>query len=161
MAKEDLTEDRLRQLIRLDKRVVNPNAKEKPEGRHLRTDYRVVSIDGEYEFAMFTRQSARLATSYSAGIRWLPAGAESVMLVRCNGSSHEHTNSIEGDKLSFVCHVHTATERYLAINKRDEGYAEHAAAYTDLQGAFLHLLELCNITGFGGESESDNQLRLL
>lgn len=161
MAKEDLTEDRLRHLIRLDKRVVNPNAKQRPEGRHLRTDYRVVSVEGGVEFAMFTRQSSRLATSYSAGLRWLPPGEESVMLVRCNGSSHEHTNSIEGDKLSFVCHVHTATERYLSINKRDEGYAEYASAYSDLPGALLHLLEICNVTGFGAESESGNQLRLL
>ena len=140
---------------------MNPNAREKIEGRHVRIDYRAVSTDGRHEFAIFTRQSTRLSTSYSAGIRWLPAGSESVTLVRCNGSSHEHTNSIEGDKISYVCHVHVAMERYLSVNKRDEGFAEHTAAYADLSGAFLHLLELCNISGFDEIKVSGNQTRLL
>ncbi|NPT58681.1 DUF6978 family protein [Paraburkholderia elongata] len=161
MAKEDLTEDRIHELMRIAKQVTNPRARQKVEGRHLRTDYHVVSMDGKHEFAMFTRQSTKLPTSYSAGIRWIPSGAESVMLVRCNGSSHEHTNSIEGDKMSYVCHVHVATERYLSVNKRDEGFAEHTAAYTDLGGAFLHLLEICNISGFDEDEESGNQMRLL
>jgi hypothetical protein len=147
MAKEHLTDARLDALIRMEKKVTNPQAKQKTEGRHLRTDYRVVSRDSKHEFALYTRQSTRLRTSYSAGLRWLPRDSEGVMLMRCNGPSHEHANVLEGDKISFKCHVHIARERYLSGNKRDEAYAEATDEYEDLSGALLHLIKACNISG--------------
>jgi hypothetical protein len=147
MEKEHLTDLRLGELIRMEKKVTNPHARQKTEGRHLRTDYRVVSRDSKHEFALYTRQSTRLRTSFSAGLRWLPRDSEGVMLMRCNGPSHEHTNALEGDKISFKCHVHVATERYLAGNKRDEAYAEATEEYEDLSGALLHLVKTCNISG--------------
>ncbi len=117
MSKEHLTDVRIDELIRMEKKVTNPHARQKTVGRHLRTDYRVVSRDHRHEFSLYTRQSTRLRTSYSADLRWLPGDSEGVTLMRCNGSSHEHTNAFEGDKISFKCHVHVATERYLCANK--------------------------------------------
>jgi hypothetical protein len=77
----------------------------------------------------------------------LPRDSEGVMLMRCNGPSHEHTNVLEGDKISFKCHVHVARERYLSGNKRDEAYAEATDEYEDLSGALLRLVKACNISG--------------
>lgn len=159
MAKEDLTDARLSELIGMAKRVANPGARERAEGRHLRTDYRVVSVEGNHEFSLFTRQSTRLHASYSAGLRWLRRGRESVMLVRCNGPSHEHTNAFEGDKISFGCHIHIATARYLCANRSEEGFAEPTRAYINLAGALLHLAEMCNIGGF--DAGNDPQIKLL
>jgi hypothetical protein len=164
MAKEDLNDARLHELIVMSKRVTNPGARERVEGRHLRTDYRVLSADGRHEFALFTRQSTRLRTSYSAGLRWLRHGRESVMLVRCNGASHEHTNAIEGDRISFRCHIHLATGRYLSTNRSEEGFAQATRAYSDLAGALLHLVEMCNIVGFAARpvaGSGDPQFKLL
>lgn len=119
---------------------------------HERVDFKVVSVDGQHEFALYTRQSTRLKASFSAGIRWLPRGEEGVMLVRCNGSSHEHTNAMEREVIAFQCHVHVATERYLSASKRDEGYAVSTSAYNDLPGALLHLIDMCNIMGFNEDA---------
>lgn len=148
MAKEDITDDRLRSLLALPKRVINPRARMKVEGRHERVDFKVISLDEQHEFALYTRQSTKLKSSFSAGLRWLPRGEESVMLVRCNGSSHEHRNVMEDEVIAFRCHIHMATERYLSTCKRDEGFAMGTDAYTDLPGALAHLVSVCNIIGF-------------
>ena len=158
MAKEDLTDARLSELITMAKRISNPGARERVEGRHLRMDYRVVSVEGRHEFSLFTRQSTRLQSSYSAGLRWLRHGRESVMLVRCNGASHEHTNALEGDKISFGCHIHIATARYLSTSRSEEGFAEPTRAYTNLAGALSHLVEMCNISGFDAGNDPQNKL---
>ncbi|QBQ96072.1 DUF6978 family protein [Paraburkholderia pallida] len=157
MAKEDLTDARLSELIGMAKRVANPGARERVEGRHLRIDYRVVSVEGSHEFSLFTRQSTRLRASYSAGLRWLRQGRESVMLVRCNGPSHEHTNALEGDKISFGCHIHIATAHYLCANRSEEGFAEPTRAYANLAGALSHLVEMCNIRGFGAGNDPHSE----
>lgn len=80
------------------------------------------------------------------------------MLMRCNGSSHEHGNQLEGNKISFGCHVHIATERYLSIGKRDEGFAEAVAGYNNVIGALRHLVGLCNIEGLDPRDNGSSQL---
>ena len=59
MGIETLTDERIAQLLACPKRVENPQAREKQEGKHLRRDFRVVSDGGEHRFALFTRQSTR------------------------------------------------------------------------------------------------------
>jgi len=118
-----LTDEQIAAFLEMPKRVENPNAKARSEGRHSRRDFRVVSTDGFQEFALFTRQSLLLPQGFSAGLRWLAKSGDSVMLMRCNGSDHPHANSIEHDKFEPVCHIHQATERYLAVGKKSEGYA--------------------------------------
>jgi len=80
------------------------------------------------------------------------------MLMRCNGSSHEHGNQIEGTKISFVCHVHIATERYLSVGKRDEGFAKPTAGYNSAIGALRRLVESCNIEGLDPRDNGTAQL---
>ena len=55
-------------------------------------------------------------------------------LLRCNGRSHQHTNSIEGDTF-YDFHIHMATERYQQIGSREDSYAEVTNEYSDFQGA--------------------------
>lgn len=55
-------------------------------------------------------------------------------LRRCNGRSHQHTNSIEGDTF-YDFHIHTATERYQQIGAREDSYAEITREYSDFSGA--------------------------
>lgn len=67
MGIETLTDDKIVQLLGCPKRVENLQAREKSEGKHLRRDYRVVSEDGEHRFALFTRQSTRIAKASAPG----------------------------------------------------------------------------------------------
>ena len=153
MASDTFTDEQIAQLMALAKRVENPSAKSKNEGKHIRRDFRVVSTDGAHQFALFTRQSSLLPQGFSAGLRWLAKSGESVMLMRCNGSDHPHTNSIERDRFEPACHIHQATERYLAVGQKVEGYASLTTAYRTLEGALHHIVQRCNITGLKTEPD--------
>ena len=147
MATEILTDAQINSLIAMPKRVENPGAKTRTEGKHTRRDYRVQSEDGKHEFALFVRQSTVLPEGFSAGLRWLAKSGEAVMLARFNGPSHPHSNKLEGERFEFKCHVHQATERYLAAGKKGEGYAEPSKEYKTLNGALHCLVKRCNIAG--------------
>lgn len=153
MTPDTLTDAQIAELVAMPKRAENPNAKTRSEGRHSRRDFRIISTDGVHEFALFVRQSLLLPQGFSAGLRWLAKSGESVMLMRCNGSDHPHTNGIERDKLESVCHIHQATERYLAVGKKSEGYAQSTREYRTLNGALHHIVRQCNITGLKTEPD--------
>jgi hypothetical protein len=64
-------------------------------------------------------------------------------LTRYNGDHGEHTNDLEGTKLTGM-HIHKATERYqLHPGYRDEHFAEPTERYADLRGAIDCALEDC------------------
>ena len=157
MGIETLTDDKIAQLLAVPKRVENPQAREKPEGQHLRRDYRVVSDDGEHRFALFTRQSTRITEGFSAGLLWHAKTGEDVMLLRCNGSDHPHPNVLERERIEFQCHVHLATERYIQANRKSEGYAEETQAYHTLAGALHHLVQRAHIQGLKTDPDGAQQ----
>ncbi len=147
MGIETLTDEKIAQLLACLKRVENPQARERQEGKHSRRDYRVVSEDGQHRFGLFTRQSARIVDGFSAGLLWYAKTGEEVMLLRCNGSDHLHPNVLERERIEFQTHVHLATERYIQANRKSEGYAEETQAYNTLTGALHHLVLRANIHG--------------
>jgi hypothetical protein len=153
MATEILTDAQISLLIAMPKRVENPGAKTRTVNKHTQRDYRVQSEDGKHTFALFVRQSTVLPDGFSAGLRWLAKSGEDVMLVRFNGPNHPHSNKLEGERFEFKCHVHQATERYLAAGKKDEGYAEPSGEYKTLNGALHCLVKRCNIAGLNTEPD--------
>ena len=153
MGIETLTDDKIAQLLTAPKRVENPQARERLEGKHLRRDYRVASEDGEHRFALFTRQSTKISDGFSAGLLWHAKTGEDVMLLRCNGSDHPHPNALERERIAFQCHVHLATERYIQANRKSEGYAQETQAYHTLAGALHHLVQRAHIQGLKTEPD--------
>lgn len=153
MATTVLTDSDIDALLKLPKRVENPGAKQRTEGKHFRKDYRVFSEDGKSEFALFVRQSTVMPDSFSVGLRWLPKSGEDVMLIRFNGPNHPHSNALEGERFEFVCHVHQATERYLAAGKKDEGFAVQSSDYTTISGALHCLMRRCVIAGLSTQAD--------
>jgi hypothetical protein len=151
-----LTDPEIDALLGMPKRVENPGAKLRTVNKHTQRDFRVVSTDGKHEFALFVRQSTVLPDSFSAGLRWLSKSGEDVMLARFNGPSHPHTNAIEGQRFSFECHIHLATERYLAVGKKDEGFASPTQDYKTLNGALYCLIKRCNISGLSTQPEESD-----
>jgi len=147
----------LRNCSRAPSASKTPQAREKQEGKHLRRDYRVVSDDGEHHFALFTRQSTRIAEGFSAGLLWHAKTGEEVILLRCNGSDHPHPNALERERIEFQYHVHLATERYIQANRKPEGYAEETQAYRTLAGALHHLAQRAHIQGL--QTQPDKALQ--
>ena len=147
MALETLTDEKIAALLTMPKRVENARAKEQQEAKHMRRSYHVVSTDGEQRFTLFTRQSTKLADGYTAGLQWHAKSGDDVMLMRCNGSDHPHANPLEFERLDFQCHIHIATERYIAANKKVEQYATSTTAYRSVEGALHHITQLAHIEG--------------
>jgi hypothetical protein len=157
MGIETLTDDKITQLLACPKRVENPLAREKQENKHLRRDFKVVSEDNEHRFTLFTRQSTKITDGFSAGLLWHAKSGDDVMLMRCNGSDHPHPNKLEREHISYKCHVHTATERYILANRKTEGYAEETQAYQTLVGALHYLVSKANIQGLKTEADKTKQ----
>jgi hypothetical protein len=148
-----LTDAQIAELLSCPKRVENPAARQKAEGKHLRRDFRVVSDDGRHDFILFTRQSTVISDNFSAGLRWKSKTGEEVILARCNGSDHPHGNSIEREGFGAQTHVHRATERYILAGKKAESFAQPTTAYRTLAGALHELTRLANVRGL--ETEPD------
>lgn len=143
-----ITDERISDLLLLNKQVTNRNARNVEEGKHWKRDYQVVSVDTDDDFAIFVRQHREMVDNFSVGLIWHSKTGESVTLLRCNGASHPHTNHIEGTKFGIGnYHVHMATERYLEIGKNSEHYAEVTAVYNTVNGALHHLCRECRIDG--------------
>lgn len=147
MAFESLTDDRIETLLRMPKRITNPTARKVQDANHDKMDYVLQSDDEAERFKLFVRQSKTVTDDFSCGLIWLPAGGESLILVRYNGGSHEHPNHLEQTKISFACHVHRATERYIQANLKPESFAAETMAYQTCNGALHSLCVDCNITG--------------
>jgi 7-keto-8-aminopelargonate synthetase-like enzyme len=143
-----LTDKRITELLAMPKAVVNKGARETKDGPVFRIDYQVVARVDDEEFSVFVRRHTVMIDNFTAGLRWLPKSAEPVILMRCNGSSHRHSNQIEGTRFEVGhCHVHVATERYITAGKNAEHYAETTSTYSTAQGALHELCRRCNISG--------------
>ena len=70
----------------------------------------------------------------------LPQSNQFFRLLRYNGRSHEHTNSIEGETF-YDYHMHMATERYQEIGSREDAYAEATEKYDDFSRALTCMVE--------------------
>ncbi|OZI29983.1 hypothetical protein CAL29_18040 [Bordetella genomosp. 10] len=147
-------------LRRMSKIVENPRAREMPKARHLEKNYDVVSADREHRFRLITRQSTLISESFSCGLLWLPPSDAPVVLTRYNGSDHSHRNPLEGDAFESQCHIHLASERYIAASRKAEHYAAPTDRYSDMEGALHCLLTDWAITGLSTSRDSE-QLGLI
>jgi len=156
MAFESMTDAKIQELIRLPKRVTNPNARAKNKDCHEQINYNAISSDnGQYRFEIYLRQNIMegMEDDFSCGLSWVAPNGETLTLCRYNGSSHDHPNFIENERLGYNCHIHKTTERYILANKKPEGYAELTERYYTLKGALFCLVQDCNITGIHTEQD--------
>lgn len=147
MGIESLTDEKIRNLLLLEKRITNPNVRNKAKGKHTERDYTVIDKSGELNFSIFVRQNSMLENDFSAGLIWHMPSGESITLCRYNGSTHSHANRLEGTRLGYECHIHKATERYIQANKKAESFAEGTDRYQTVEGALHCLLLDCNVLG--------------
>lgn len=146
MGAESLTDAEINRLLTMRKTVKRADRNFVESNRSLRADVDLEGEDGT-RFVVYARQNLRIVEDFSCGLRVKLASGEEVTLCRYNGPSHIHPNPLEDEKLEFVCHVHKATERYIAAGKKPEHFAERSDAYDTLKSAADQLAEDCNIKG--------------
>ena len=105
---------------------------------HEESDLYVTGETGN-EFRVILRRSRINPLDFSIVLVVLDTPSGEFRLLRYDGRSHEHTNSIEGDTF-YDFHVHRATGRYQATGDREDTYAEATNRYDDFDGALGCLL---------------------
>ncbi len=105
----------------------------------------LTGADGR-RYLLIARQSVRVGNGFSCLVQVRLDGRD-LNLARYNGSDHPHTNRLDGTRLRMVCHVHTATARYIDAGLTAEGHAEATTRYTDLAGAALCCLRDLHVQG--------------
>ena len=147
MAIKLYTEEELKELCDMPKRVTNPGARwlEKPTKNHAYRQ-RSFKAKGEHDenrrFEIYQRENIRDDQDFSCGIAFIPIGGSRLTLARYNGPSHPH-----GDIL-YRTHIHRATVDAIAKGKRPEREAKETDRYDKLSGALACLIKDFNLSGF-------------
>lgn len=142
-----LTDQQIKHLLTVPKHTTSPNARWRTQRGSRQRNYDLESEDGTLRFSLYLRQNLRVKDSFSCGLLYLHAGGDKVTLTRYNGSDHPHHNPLDGTRSDNHCHIHRATERYMASGRKSEHYAESTDRYVDLGGALRAIVEDCLISG--------------
>ena len=152
MGLESITDSSIEDLIKMPKKVDNPNAKPVKKPGHTQLSYMVSGPDNQ-AFKLYRRQNDKpgMSDGFSCGLLCIWPNGEQFALVRYNGP-HNHSNHLEKKQLGYVCHIHKATIRYIGKNLKPDGYAEVTDRYSSLDEAFVCLLSDYCISGFPGRT---------
>jgi len=131
-------DENLVQLIICPKRISKPPRKEmKTDGKHLRDDMELESLDGEHIYRVFMRQSLEFSENFSIGLDYVPRDErKSFCLIRYNGmhgsnSSHQH-------HLRF--HIHRCRAKDVNAGLRDASHVEVTEKYAAFRDALSHFI---------------------
>lgn len=143
-----MTDEEIRSLIELPKIISQKNfaklcALEPSSGAYRRADV-IIKGTEDVTFRVHGRLSIDDPSDFSA-ILSAKTRQQDIILIRCNGSSHDHHNFIEKNRIRGT-HIHMATARYADMQRKDEGYAEPTDEYSDYEGAVDYLMRLANIS---------------
>lgn len=163
MAFESLTDAKIMDLLNCQKRLTNPQARVRNIDGSEHINYNVEALDGSgHTFQAYKRQNRRegMENDFSCGLSWISPNGETITLTRYNGSSHNHPNHLEGERLGYKPHIHRATEKYIRANRKADGFATTTNRYKTLEGAFHCLVIDCKISGIETKPDDLSQLKI-
>lgn len=139
----DLTDDILESWVREDKPMPKENwhRKRKTRCKHEQVEIELQAVSGR-TYAIYLRQSTITPADFSVGLRVCTDSGEWITLRRYNGAHGAHENRLERESISG-CHVHRATERYIAKGHSAEAYAEATNRYATVEQALQCLYQDC------------------
>lgn len=129
-----ISNELLDQLRNCPKRVTSWICQDREKLSHVESTCEVVSDAGD-DFLVYMRQNNILDDDFSCGIKWKTSDGEWVVLARYNGSSHIHTNRIDGEVFVRQCHVHQITVEAVQRGWSHENYAVANELYLTLDEA--------------------------
>lgn len=147
----DFTDIDLENFRKTPKHVTNRPKEHSLQGR-TEIDYLLTDGDGN-KYSLYFRQNERIKNNFSCGLLLMLESGEKVTLARYNGNDHTHFNPLEKTRFSNQCHIHRATERYMAIGRKSEKYAETTTRYSTIKGALHCLVVDYHIVGITTEAE--------
>ena len=133
-----ISNELLDQLRSCPKRVTSWVCQDREKPSHIESTCEAISDVGD-DFLIYMRQSKILNDDFSCGIKWKTPDGDWVALARYNGSSHVHTNRIDGEVFVQQCHVHQITVEAVQRGWSHENYAVANDSYATLNEA-KHLL---------------------
>ncbi|MDF1594316.1 MAG: hypothetical protein P1P89_22620 [Desulfobacterales bacterium] len=99
--------------------------------------------EGGNDFRIILRQGIINPLDFSIILAFRPPQSNVLFrLMRYNGKSHEHTNTIENIGF-YDYHIHKATERYQQLGAREDAYAEATSRFANIQQATSCLIKDC------------------
>jgi hypothetical protein len=138
------------------KTVNNWICQDREKFSHIESTCEAVSDAGD-DFLIYLRQNKSLGDDFSCGIKWKTPDGEWVVLARYNGSSHIHTNKLDGEVFIQQCHIHQITVEAVLSGCSHENHAVACDSYRTLDEAKLLLAKEFNVQDFVPEN---NQLKL-
>ncbi len=141
-----ITDSQIQELIDEPKKWKGKKAiKLKREQSHKRFDCNIETESGNL-FSVFIRQRRDDLLDFSIGLTYTDkTTGEKICLFRCNGTSHEHKNHIEDNKLKPSFHIHKATSRYIEKELKPDGWACQTDDFDDIHSALLYFSKSINI----------------
>jgi len=131
----DYTDSKIRELIKIPKKVVKPPAKNsKSQWMYEQYNLNVASENNKLYFYVYTRQSTEFKEDFSIGLVYLPQDSERIRILRYNGLHGEHTNP-DNTKIINKCHFHIATENCIKLGIKPDKQAEIASEYSTFEEA--------------------------
>lgn len=151
-----ISDELLDQLKARPKSVSNWICRDREKPSHIESTCEVLSDTGE-DFLIYIRQNKSLRDDFSCGIKWKTPDGEWVVLARYNGSSHIHTNRLDGEVFIQRCHIHQITVAAVQLGWSHDNHAVACDAYATLDEAKLLLARDFNVQDLVPET---NQLDL-
>lgn len=124
----------LDQLKGCPKTVNNWICKDREKPSHIESTCEAASDAGD-DFLIYLRQNKSLRDDFSCGIKWKTPDGEWVVLARYNGSSHIHTNKLDGEVFIQQCHIHQITVEAVQLGWSYENHAVACDDYASLDEA--------------------------
>jgi hypothetical protein len=158
MSVDIVTDDQIVELIRMEKVIINPNARFVEHCGHNKKNFDVEGDPG-YSFTLYIRQNLRggMSDDFSCGLLWHMPSGDRLTLVRYNGPNHFHRNILDKTRLAPNCHIHFAREDYIMAGLAPEGHASITDRYKTLEGALHCLVQDCNIANLSTQSDMIQQ----
>ena len=138
----DYTNELIKTLIECPKKITKAPSKHfKSDRGHLRNDFEMQSLDGQYNFTCFVRVNEQFMENFSIGMDFIQTDEPgSIVLLRCNGA-HGHKDIPHHN----YCHIHKATAETIETGLKPESSIEITTDYSSYQEAIAYFLRLTNI----------------
>jgi len=129
----------------MPKRIIEVMSKEfKEEYRHLRKDFKLKSIEGEYYFRMFIRRHKDFPENFSIGLDLLPSTERGMPLIRCNGP-HYVTKDILRPNPHYAYHIHKPNSEDVEKGLRKLSLSEITEEFSSYEEAIRYFIKTTNI----------------